>query len=350
MASHLENLIRDSLQNNESPADIWHKLSLHLDDENCRAKDAVVAFNFALNAGLTRSALKTLLHWLENKRAIPWGHFIAFIDSTGQTPSKAVLASLFKGARRQEANKELILAHHWDHYDKRFSKLRAEVVEELQRKYASKKEALKEKLTFLRNQRMIDEEKKLLDRLAQVLPQDAAIRKAKEEFKERWAREIIAKSHSSTRLEDEKRTRRETTYTEDELLFADLLRDEMMQLAQGSEGTYNFSIGLYFMELYSHALAVLKSGPMTPPMEWLYVELLLLNRRFIDGLEQLNQLEVKYIDDPETAFAASYLRAKAFWGLGRQAAAIDLLKSIVNVRPNYRSAHSLLSEWTERNL
>jgi hypothetical protein len=58
-------------------------------------------------------------------------------------------------------------------------------------------------------------------------------------------------------------------------------------------------------------------------------------------------MEIKYISDPETTFAVSYLRAQALQGLGQHGSALEIMQSIVRVRPNYRSAHSLILEWTE---
>ena len=65
--------------------------------------------------------------------------------------------------------------------------------------------------------------------------------------------------------------------------------------------------------------------------------------------EAVNHLEIKYVDDPETTFAVAYLRAQCLRELGQEAAALETLRSLVRVRPNYRSAHALILEWADGN-
>jgi tetratricopeptide (TPR) repeat protein len=101
------------------------------------------------------------------------------------------------------------------------------------------------------------------------------------------------------------------------------------------------------MAEYLMGLEILAWAPAVPPNDWLRAELLVHARRFVEGLEHLKHLEVRYVDDPETSFAVSYLKAQCLQELGQKDAALEILKSIVRVRPNYRSAHALIQEWTE---
>ena len=108
---------------------------------------------------------------------------------------------------------------------------------------------------------------------------------------------------------------------------------------------YNLAIGLYFIELYHEALQVIRRAPESSAKDWFYLELLLRCGRYLECLDEVNQIELKYSADPESTFAATYIRAQALWGLGQTGSAIELLRSIVDIRPSYRSAHSLLNEW-----
>jgi hypothetical protein len=101
----------------------------------------------------------------------------------------------------------------------------------------------------------------------------------------------------------------------------------------------------HFLEFHSEALVLLQFAPDSAAKDWLQVELCLETRRFIDALEVIGFLEHKYAGDPEANFALTLAKAKAFWGVGKSGNAIDLLTSIQNVRPNYRSVSSLLHQW-----
>ena len=112
---------------------------------------------------------------------------------------------------------------------------------------------------------------------------------------------------------------------------------------------YDLAVSLLMMDAPEAALAVATSIPSNSKnavgVDWLIAELLLSLRRFVDLLNHLQHLEVTYSNDPETAFAVSYLRAHALKALGQSAAAVEILRNIVQVRPNYRSAGHLAIEW-----
>jgi thioredoxin-like negative regulator of GroEL len=102
------------------------------------------------------------------------------------------------------------------------------------------------------------------------------------------------------------------------------------------------------MELFEQARKLLEMAPSTLAVDWLYLDVLLKCRRYAEGLDALLTLERRYANDPETTFAATYARAQALAGLGQVGAAAALLKSLVSIRPGYRSAHSLLLQWGGR--
>ena len=71
------------------------------------------------------------------------------------------------------------------------------------------------------------------------------------------------------------------------------------------------------------------------------------SEEYIQVLEECSQIEKNQIDDPEIKFALAYLKAKAFSKLGQRELARQLFQEIVNLRPTYRSAATLLREVIE---
>jgi hypothetical protein len=101
----------------------------------------------------------------------------------------------------------------------------------------------------------------------------------------------------------------------------------------------------YFIEAYTQALTILNLAPSSPERDWMTLDLLIECRRFVECLVSVDQVEIAHCHDPETTFGAAYIRARALHGLGQDAQAIEILQSIVNIRPNYRSARTLMHEW-----
>jgi tetratricopeptide (TPR) repeat protein len=108
---------------------------------------------------------------------------------------------------------------------------------------------------------------------------------------------------------------------------------------------YDLAMGLQMMDFHSEALQILALASPSPAVDWLRLELEVRARRFVTALEEAHRLETLYASDPDAAFAATYARARALYGLGEKQTAIDLLRGLVKIRPHYRSAHSLLLDW-----
>jgi hypothetical protein len=102
----------------------------------------------------------------------------------------------------------------------------------------------------------------------------------------------------------------------------------------------------FFVDAPQAALSVIEVAPTGVGPDWLTAELMLKRRQYVDLLEHLHSLEIRYVKDTETAFGVAYLRAQALQALGQSGIAVEILRSIVEVRPDYRSANHLLNEWS----
>lgn len=283
---------------------------------------------------------------IENKNRIPYDMMIEMLGAKNIEPKTSVMEALLKGLRRHGANADLFAARSWDRFDKRLVEMRNEMVEAKIKEQRQFKDNMIDKFHFLRNQRMVDQAGQVLRRMIELYPEDESLKKLKEDFDEQWAREVLA--NHMAKLSDEKieRTLTAPSSADEEMLNTFLASGEKLALQDRNFAT-DLAIAFWFMDEPNRALEILAWAPPSASNDWLKAELLHEARRFIEALEHLNTIEVRYIDDPETTFGVSYMRALALHELGQTSSALEILQSIVRVRPNYRSAHSLILEWSE---
>jgi tetratricopeptide (TPR) repeat protein len=165
------------------------------------------------------------------------------------------------------------------------------------------------------------------------------------DFEEDWARNILSTHMATLQTEAMERTRTQPSTADIEMLKQFLQEGEKAAFKH-REFAYDLAIAFWFVEDYTRALEILEYAEPGLPADWMRAELLFAGRRHLEALEQINSLEIKYIEDPENTFAVSYLRAQCLFELGQQSSALEILQSIVRVRANYRSAHALILEWT----
>lgn len=288
----------------------------------------------------------TLAQELKNKARIPFDLLIQIMTEADLAPKSAVIESVMKGARKQAAVDELIGPRGWDEYDKRFAQMREQLLTQKNSEQHKFKDGMLEKFQFLQSQRMTEQAGRLLRRMVELYPDEIEFKKLKQHFDEQWARDVLSDHQALLSSEKLDRTATAPSTSDEEMLKCFAQEGEKISM-EHREFAADLSVGFWFLEDYNRALEILPFAPPSLANDWLRAELLFAARRFIECIELLNVLEVKYVNDPESTFAVSYLRAQCLQYCGQQAAALEILQSIVRVRPNYRSVSALIQQWTE---
>lgn len=152
--------------------------------------------NFIIQSGHFQLLIDPILQRLQSNRATSWSAIVELLSRNKIRPNSKILDALFEGAQKSQMLENLILSHSWQKYDSRFQALRDELRTRLHKGILRKKDILKEKLGFLANHRMIDEEERVLQILLGMFPQDPEIQAHQVGFQERWARNVLATSHA----------------------------------------------------------------------------------------------------------------------------------------------------------
>lgn len=301
---------------------------------------------FLYRWGKNSTLAHMLMDALASKGRVPFDVMLEITAASGLRPGKTAVEAMLKGLRKQQATDEVLAAGAWDKFDERFKLIRNELLEKRVKDSRAAKEAMLDKFNFLKGQRLVEQAGRVLRRMLELYPEDEEFIELKRDFDEQWAREVVANHMATLTHQRLERTENQNSQADDEMLKAFTKAGEKAVLDH-REFASDLALAFLFMNEYIMGLDILNWAPVTEANEWLKAELLVLARRHVEAMEHLNHLEVKYAEDPESTFAVSYLRARCFKELGQKDAALEILESIVRVRPNYRSAQALFLEWTE---
>ncbi len=348
LAGSIEREIRDALNRSGSADFVVDELLARWRQNLFSPDEQRAVAQFLLNAGQPGTLLGEIGRLLQDKRAVPWAQFAeALIRSRFQLSEDDVRA-IAEGLTEQDGFEDLLACREADAWGQPIRDKRRNLEAKKALRLAEKKTALRERLQFFRANRMYEEEAAALGQLQALFPEDKEFKGEEEDFQIRWAREVFAnRATSRTDFTDEIARARERALTPEVRNLRDLFFTRCSELARReAKWAYDLALFLTFMEFYSDAIEVLNcADPGEARAGWLRLELLILARHYVAALEEANRLEIDHAGDPEATFAVVYARARALWGLGQAAMAIDLMRSIVNVRPQYKSASSLLAEW-----
>lgn len=309
-------------------------------------KDCAQFFNAA---GLYPVFFKQVRNLTNEKAQIPWAQFADALGRARIKPSEKEIDAIFSGAKSQEALSELVLSHQLDIWSRRFSEVRSQIAKVRETELENRRQNLKEELAFMRANRLVQEEAKILKEAEALFPSDQDVKQDREAFEIRWARDVIAKANLEfeTPAADLLAQRSERLTPEQESA-KNMIVARALEVAEAQPMlAYDLAMSLHFMDFHQEAITVLEKAPISPSADWLKLDLLIAARLFVDALTEASRLESIYSPtDPEATFSATYARARALKGLGEIESAIELMRGLVRVRPGYKSAQSFLLDWS----
>lgn len=302
---------------------------------------------FLMHGGFHASLVDLITRKLEDGSKIPWGHYAeALILATRGNVDLKVKGALFQGAEESIALNSLARTFVLDDFRPELEIQRNMRKREVSEKAARKKKELLDQVAVLRSQNLLQEEDRVLQTLMRFYPGDLEIFHLRANLRERMAQEYINRRTERPRKEIFLPVFEPIDAESQKML--DAIEASMVEALVNAQFLANdFAIAQMLWENHDAALRLVDQGPDSAVKDWTKADLLLRGRRFLELLDELIVLEKKYEEDPETVFSAQYLRAQALWGLEQKQLAIEILEGMVEARPQYRAAHSLLTEWKE---
>lgn len=346
MPTPLESEINTLLREKKDPQLVAEDLIYRWRHRLLNEEEQIDCAQFLLAAGLYRHLFTEIHRLILESEKLPWAQLAEALGRMGFKPDDYEVHALFEAAGSQNAVAHLLRSRQLDLYSRTFGEKRAELHDSIKRAIFDRKQALKDQIQFMRAQRLYEQELKLIEELEALFPSEVDAQEEKNELRLRWAREVVANARTATDPALDLERKLEYLSPEEENVKA-LLVERAHEIAkQKPELAYDLAIGLNAMGFAREALAVLEHAEPAPAVDWLKLELMIGARQFVSALEEATRLEETYASEPETIFASTYARARALHGLGEAASAIDLLRGLVRVRPNYKSAQSLLLDWS----
>ncbi len=342
MALVVEKEIQKLLQSKKTPLVIAKKLLKKLKIDNTPEAFLAVC-QFMYQSGLYDLLIKTTIDRLKNREVIQWGLIIEILESNKIKIPKEKRAFFIKGIMEQNQIALMLTSHKWDKYFPKLVSMKSKQVTQIRKKnnpYASK---LKEDLKFIRAQGILKKEGEILKELKKIDPENPELHDEWLKFREKWGRQIILNKKTSML---NKSIISAAPSSEKEKKQAEQIAHSIKTVLQDTPGkSYDMALLFSFIGYPHLAIHILKDHIHDISSQWLYLDLLLQSEFYVNCLSFVDMMEVQYSEDPETVFALTYIRAKAYYGLGRKKQAKDILSDLLKVRPNYRLTHHILKQW-----
>jgi hypothetical protein len=337
----IEQEIRALLNDYIDPSLVAEQLRKKYRGERLSTEEARAIVQFFFKAHLYNDLVlfitDSLLHRNNN---LPWDLFAETMGLTEGKVTQSLWEAFEKGAEEQNQSLILSMSHFSRKKNNKYRQLNQIRINELYQKIQAKKAEMFSDLATLRTQGMIEAEKEYLKKMQATFPGDPDVLRDFENQKERMAREVFDRYRSHKSIDPA------PPLTTDEIDFLKSYVEKTKdQWIKRIDLSYEMAVALFMFESYEQVIEICLKLPSHPSRDWLLAEAYLQNKKYLELLEWLPELEIKYANDSELFFASSYLRSQALWGLGQQALALELIEALLLQRPDYRAANTLLAEW-----
>lgn len=298
---------------------------------------------FLTHQGLDQYFFRVCITRLEKKRSIPWAQMSQLLGRYNLLADESLRLGLLEGSKKEQKRWHLLMSSAFlEEEDVRRPEASMER-RKFHEDYEKGKYNLASQMQFFFTQHMLEQERKLLQKFEKLYPGDRLISDQKKAFAERNARDILSRKSSSPTPPSQFETK--PLAMDEQEVSNHIYASAEPYLIESPHFALDFAILFEMMEDYDNAFSAMKFSDPSLAQRWLYCEILILSRRYLQALDAIAKIETDLAADPETIYACAYMRAQALWGLGEKSTAVEILEGLVMSRPQYRSAHSLLQAW-----
>ena len=310
-----------------------------------KPEDFLGICRFMYRSGLHTMLIQTTIDRLKTQKTAPWIFIINILDNCEITVSKKIQRMFLNGLIEQDQVPYALTCCSWDQNHPEWVKLKMNEINRIHREKNSQFVQLMEDLAFIKSQGLLKKEEEILKQLRKLAPDNPDINEKWVRFKEKWGRHIIEEKKRKS-LKDHHSYVSIASVDSRELQQVESIVQSIQKLVvKYPQIRYNMALMLFFIGYPKFAVQMLENHLHSTSAKWLYADLLLHSKSYLNCLSFLDVMEKENEAQPETVFALTYMRAKAYHGLGEKKKAKGILTELLKVRPNYRLAHYLLEQW-----
>ncbi|RME15654.1 MAG: hypothetical protein D6797_06165 [Bdellovibrio sp.] len=312
-------------------------------------KDQKAFLQFLIASQNYQLAFRCCKAWLSTPKAFPWGSFLQLFYEANLPLMDPDWKAILEGATQSLENAHSLVEFYTEQvHAPPVQQLREKFLKKRKKEWLKSKEDFLKKINYFKQQNMIEEEKKAIEQFQVLFFKDlSTYQHLKEDLKLRWSAHIISKNKIQ---QNQPLPLKDKEFSPQEEIFLNNILNFFLSLKLNEETAKNSALFFIFQSAHHHALSFLeqiRNHVWTPALSWMFIETLITTKNYVRALGELELMQKQEAPhDPERPFAIRYLKAQCLWGIGKKHKAIQLIREILEVRPDYRSAQTFFNQWT----
>jgi hypothetical protein len=296
-------------------------------------------YNFLFHAQLIKLFFYLLSIDLQNQNLeIPWDKTLFLLNEHKTTLPKEFFSELVKQFQK---HKKMDASP--DNLPLLLSALRQRERQIFMEKIQKRKKELLESARIAQSEQLMDQHLHYMNELKKIFPLEYKVSHLVSKQEKKRAERIISKSAQKNI------TRSKPRFSDDEeKKVLDQLTPQAEKLL-GNKKIDPADLAYLFRTMDQHRMAIdfVQESHELDKKDWRLLDYLLTGQQYIALLQHCQDLKTKYNNEPDALFAISYSESIAYWELGEKQKAFTLMDQIAAMRPHFKSANEILSQWKE---
>ena len=293
---------------------------------------------FLFSAGLHQHLFQYLIDRLKNNQPVPWKYLFTLIQKYHLHIDKKIPIQMFL----QKNEDPSLLSDSCCLNSAELIRLRNEYLDQSYKQDVRLK--IEKELQIAKSQKLLKREEELLQDLIQQDKKNPLFQQQWKEHQYKKAKEVFdeyKQAHPAAFYAVQKHTS-----PEEGQILKKLAEGLTLLASKHSPQIINdLTVVLSSAGCTHLAVKFLENYLDSDERKWMYMELLIEDRQFLKCLNFVEQTFMQTKPNSETAFALNYAKAQAYYGLKEYDKAKKILQNLISLRPRYRSAKTLLSQW-----
>ena len=330
----LEKKIYTFLKKGLSSEQIFEKIKNHEDIHSLS--------HFLYIAGLEQTLLKLSTDRLKKGEKIAWPYLLKLFIKYKIKPKKELSELLFHNWLKTEQSESLFACEEWGDISPEFQNMKEVYLQNMEEVNLSEEKDLLEKLHFVQAQNLISEEEEIILQLISINPANEKYKKLKSSLEEKKAF-LVIQEQKKQKFGGEK----EVLNTIEGSFQKEWLDIVFHYAKKNPKQTKNLSLFLYFCGYPKNAVDLLDLYVGNFSDYWFYMEWLMESKQYTRGLALVNLIFAQHKEAESYFLPLTYMKALFLYQLGKKSSAVEYLRSIAQINPDYKSVSYFLELWSE---
>ncbi len=273
---------------------------------------------------------------------IPWIQALSILTHSRVSVSSDLFDEMVDNFKKQK-----FVSRHPTSMTDLITELKVKDRQRFMQKMLRTKQELMASARIAQSERLMEQHVQYMNELKKIFPNEFNVASLITDQEKKKAGQILAKNSKNRRIHKINET---PPVSQDEQALLKVLSKQAEDYLKANKAKPS-DLAFLFRSMGENQKAIefIYQNSDEEKKDWQLLDYLFSGEQYVSLLDHCQILKKKYAQYPDALFSISYAESVAYWELGEKDVALELMKQIASMRPDFKSASEILAQWQEES-